>query len=244
MFGHERGAFTTAVTKRIGKFEHAHRGTIFFDEIGELQWGLQAKLLRVLEERQIQRVGGTANIPVDIRVLTATNQNLEAAVEAGTFRKDLFYRIAAFPIGVPPLKDRREDIPLLVNHFLKKFAGSTMKSMKAISASALRLLTQYDFPGNVRELENIIERAVLLETTELLQPTNLSPQILSMNSSQPILSSPDSSEILPLEEVERQTLAHALKVMDNDVTKAARALQIDRSTLYRKVKLYQLFTLR
>lgn len=240
LFGHERGAFTSAVTKRIGKFEHAHRGTIFFDEIGELQWGLQAKLLRVLEERRIQRVGGTATIPIDIRVLTATNQNLEAAVEAGTFRKDIYYRIAAFPIEVPPLRDRREDIPLLANHFLKKSAGSAMKSIKAISANALRLLTQYDFPGNVRELENTIERAVLLETTELLQPNNLSPQILPLIPSQSFSSFPDSAGILPLEEVERQTLAHALKLMDNDVTKAAQALQIDRSTLYRKVKLYQL----
>ncbi len=240
LFGHERGAFTSAITKRIGKFEHAHRGTIFFDEIGELQWGLQAKLLRVLEERQIQRVGGTANIPIDIRVLTATNQNLEVAVERGTFRKDLFYRIAAFPIEVPPLRDRREDIPLLADHFLKKYAGRAMKSIKAISANALRLLTQYDFPGNVRELENTMERAVLLETTVLLQPSNLSQQILSMNSTQPILSFPDSAGILPLEEVERQTLTHALKVMDYNVTKAAQALKIDRSTLYRKVKLYQL----
>ena len=119
LFGHERGAFTGATTKRIGKFEHANQGTIFFDEIGDMQWALQAKLLRVLQERQIQRVGGTANIPVDIRVLTATNQDLEAAVEAGTFRKDLFYRIAAFPIEIPPLRDRREDIPLLANYFLK-----------------------------------------------------------------------------------------------------------------------------
>ena len=240
LFGHEQGAFTNAITKRIGKFEHAHRGTIFLDEIGNMQWNLQAKLLRVLEERRIQRVGGTANIPVDIRVLTATNQNLEAEVEAGAFRKDLFYRIAAFPIVVPPLKERREDIPLLANHFLKKYAGSAMKSIKAISANALRLLMQYDFPGNVRELENSIERAVLLEITELLQPSNLSPQILSMIFSQPILSFPDSAGILPLEEVERQTLEHALRVMDNNVTKAAQALKIDRSTLYRKVKLYQL----
>ena len=205
-----------------------------------MQWGMQAKLLRVLQERRIQRVGGTATFPIDIRVLTATNQNLEAAVEAGTFRKDLYYRIATFPIEVPPLKDRREDIPLLANHFLKKYAGSAMKSIKAISANALRLLTQYDFPGNVRELENTIERAVLLETTELLQPSNLPTQILSMMSSQPLLSSPDSIGILPFEEVERQILAHALKVMDYNVTKAAQALKIDRSTLYRKVKLYQL----
>ena len=240
LFGHERGAFTGATTKRIGKFEQANRGTLFFDEIGDMELALQAKLLRVLQERQIQRVGGTANISVDIRVLTATNQNLEAAVEAGTFRKDLFYRIAAFPIEVPPLKDRREDIPLLANFFLKKFAESAMKPVEAISADALRLLMQYDFPGNVRELENIIKRAVLLETTELLQPVNLPPQISSMISSQPALFSPDPTGILPFEELERQILAHALKVMDNNVVKTAQALQIARSTLYRKLKLYQL----
>ena len=242
LFGHERGAFTGATTRRIGKFEQANRGTIFFDEIGDMQWVLQAKLLRVLQERRIQRVGGTANIPVDIRVLTATNQNLEAAVEAGTFRVDLLYRIATFPIVVPPLRDRREDIPLLANHFLKKYTKNMTKSIKAISADALRLLMQYYFPGNVRELENMIERAVLLETTELLQPGNLSPQILSMMSSQPIPSSPDSTGILPFQEVERQTLTHALKIMDNNITRAAQALKIPRTTFYRKLKLYQLPT--
>ena len=240
LFGHERGAFTGATTKRIGKFEHANQGIIFFDEIGDMPLVLQAKLLRVLQERQIQRVGGTTNIPIDIRVLAATNQILEAAVEAGTFRKDLFYRVAVFPVVIPPLRDRREDIPLLANHFLKKYAESMTKSIKAVSADALRLLMQYDFPGNVRELENTIEHAVLLETTELLQLNNLPPQILSMISSQPILSAPDSTGILPFEEIERQTLAHALKVMDNNVTKTAQALKIDRSTLYRKLKLYKL----
>ena len=240
LFGHERGAFTGATTKRIGKFERANRGTIFFDEIGDMQLALQAKLLRVLQERQIQRVGGATNIPVDIRVLTATNQNLESAVEAGTFREDLFYRIAAFPIVVPPIRDRREDIPLLADHFLNKYAEKVTKSIKAISADALRLLMEYDFPGNVRELENTIERAVLLETTELLQSSSLPPQILSMISSQPILSSPNATEILPFEEAERQILAHALRVVDNNVVKAAQALKIPRSTLYRKLKLYQL----
>ena len=240
LFGHERGAFTGATTKRIGKFEHANRGTIFFDEIGDMPLGLQAKLLRVLQERQIQRVGGTANIPVDVRVLTATNKDLEAAMEAGNFREDLFYRIATFPIEVPPLRDRREDIPLLANHFLKKYTESAMQSINTISAEALRLLMEYDFPGNVRELENIIERGVLLETTELLQVSSLPPQILSMISSQPILSLPDSTKIRPFEEVERQTLAHALKVTDNNITKAAQALKIPRTTFYRKLKLYQL----
>ena len=236
LFGHERGAFTGATTKRIGKFEHANGGTIFFDEIGDLQLALQAKLLRVLQERQIQRVGGTANIPVDIRVISATNQDLEAMVEAGNFRADLFYRIAAFPIVVAPLRDRREDIPLLANHFLKTYAEKMTKSIKAISADAKRFLMGYDFPGNVRELKNIIERAVLLEATEMLQSSNLPPQF----SSQRILSSPDSTAILPLEVVERKTLAHVLKAMDYDVTKAAQALGIGRSTLYRKLKLYKL----
>ena len=240
LFGHEQGAFTNATTKRIGKFEHANRGTIFFDEIGDMPLVLQSKLLRVLQERQIQRVGSIADIPVDIRVLTATNQDLEAAVKAGTFREDLFYRIVAFPIVIPPLRDRREDIPLLADYFLKKYAEKVEKSIKAISADALRLLMQYNFPGNVRQLENMIERAVLLETTELLQPSNLSPQILSMISSQPILSSTDSTGILPFEEIERQILIHALKVMDNNVTKAAQALKMARTTLYRKIKLYKL----
>ena len=241
LFGHEQGAFTGATTKRIGKFEQANRGTIFFDEIGDMPLVLQAKLLRVLQERQIQRVGGMADIPVDIRVLTATNQNLEAAVEAGNFREDLFYRIATFPIVVPPLRDRRDDIPLLADHFLKRYAESMMKSINVISADALRSLTQYDFPGNVRELESIIERAVLLENTELLQSSSLPPEILLMKFSQSISSSSASTEILPFEEVERQIFAHALKVMDNDVRKAAQALKIGRSTLYRKLKLYQLF---
>ena len=175
-------------------------------------------------------------------MLTATNQNLESAVEAGTFREDLFYRIAAFPIVVPPLRDRREDIPLLADYFLKKYADKATKSINAISADALQLLMEYDFPGNVRELENAIERAVLLETTELLQSSSLPPQISSTISSQPLLSFPNTTEILPFEAVERQILAHALKVMDNNITKAAQALKIPRTTFYRKLKLYQLST--
>ena len=242
LFGHERGAFTGATKKRIGILEQANGGTIFFDEIGDMQCVLQAKLLRVLEERLIRRVGGATDIPIDIRVLTATNKKLDAAMEAGIFREDLFYRISQFPIVVPPLRDRRDDIPRLANHFLKTYAKKTTKSIKAISDDALRLLMGYDFPGNVRELENIIGRAVLLETTELLQPNILFPHDLSMISCQPVLPYLNSTEILPFEEVERKTLAHALKEMDNDVTKAAQSLKIPRSTLYRKLKLYKLPT--
>ena len=240
LFGHERGAFTGAATKRIGKFEHANGGTIFFDEIGDMQPALQAKMLRVLQERQIQRIGNATNIPIDIRAISATNQDLEAMVETGSFRGDLFYRIAAFPIEVPPLKERREDIPLLAHHFLKTYAEKMSKSIKSISADALRLLMQYDFPGNVRELENIVERAVLLETTEQLQLSNLSPRVQSMISYQPVLSYLGAAEILPFEVIERQTLAHALRMMDNDVTKAAEALEISRATFYRKLKQYKL----
>ena len=241
LFGYEQGAFTGASSRRIGKFEQANGGTILLDEIGDMQLELQAKLLRVLQERQIQRVGGTTTIPIDIRVLTATNKDLETLVKMGNFREDLFYRVTAFPIVIPPLRERREDIPLLANHFLEQYAQSTDNAIRAISAGALQLLTQYDFPGNVRELENVIERAVLLETTDLLQPNNLSEQILSILPSQGASTVPaDSIEILPLADVERQALVHALETTDNNITKAAQALGINRSTLYRKLKLYEL----
>ena len=165
LFGHERGAFTGATTQRIGAFERANGGTLFLDEIGDMPYVMQGKLLRVLQEREIQRIGGTAPIPINIRVITATNRDLEQAVGADKFRQDLFYRIAAFPITVPPLRDRHEDIPLLAKHFLEKYTAQAGKSISDISTLALRLLMQYSWPGNVRELENAIARAVLLETT-------------------------------------------------------------------------------
>ena len=236
LFGHERGAFTGAAARRIGKFEQANKGTIFLDEIGDMQANLQTKLLRVLQERQIQRVGGTADISTDIRVLAATNHDLEAAVKANVFREDLYYRIAAFPIVIPPLRERREDIPMLANHFLDKYAESVEKPVRAISPEALQLLVQYDFPGNVRELENVIERAVLLETSGLLQPGSLPLQIPKTRSaevSDPLVSV--SNVIIPLKEVERRAILHALNVTDNNVTKASEALGINRATFHRKL---------
>ena len=240
LFGHERGAFTGATTQRIGQFERAHGGTIFLDEIGDMQLSLQAKLLRVLQERELQRVGGTRMIPIDVRIVAATNQDLTAAVGAGDFREDLFYRLAAFPIQIPPLRERREDIPLLARHFLKKYTENSNKSISDICPSALQLLIWYNFPGNVRELGNIIERAVLLETTDILQASNLSSSILPTPTSQTVPPHLASTTILPLAEVEKQVLAHALETTDNNVSEAARALGINRWTLHRKLKAYQL----
>lgn len=240
LFGHERGAFTGATERRIGKFEQANKGTLFLDEIGDMQPALQAKLLRVLENHQFQRVGGTNTISTDIRVLTATNQDLTDAIERGEFRMDLYYRIAAFRIVIPPLRERPEDIAILANHFLKKCAAAADKPIRAISTDALQALMQYDFPGNVRELENAIENAVLVETTDLLQshslPLHLLQAIPLTDAGEPT----DADVILPLDEVERRTIQHALEVIDNNVSRAARALGIDRSTLHRKLKKYHM----
>jgi PAS domain S-box-containing protein len=259
LFGHERGAFTGATMQKIGKFQSANGGTLFLDEIADMHPVLQAKLLRVLQEREIQRVGGTANIPIDVRVIAATNKDLETAVRTSDFREDLFYRIAAFPIMIPALRERREDIPLLVEHFLKKHAESANKSSTGISTEALQLLMNYDWPGNVRELENAIERAVLLETSDVLHLGNLPPQIHSAVSIRSTLdtsckqfhagssqsgdmaqSTPTTNEILPLEEIEKQALVHALEVTGNNITQAAQALGISRTTIHRKFKKYHL----
>ena len=240
LFGHERGAFTGASDRRIGKFEQANRGTLFLDEIGDMQPALQAKLLRVLQERQFQRVGGTRNISTDIRVLTATNRDLDAAIDTGDFRPDLYYRIAAFRIVIPPLRDRPEDIPILANHFLKQYAETAAKGIHAISADALQVLMQHDFPGNVRELENAIENAVLLETTDILQRRSLPLSLLQGVGQTDADASPETPSIRPLDEVERSTIRHALEASDNNISHAAAALGINRSTLHRKLKKYNL----
>ena len=236
LFGHERGAFTGATQRRIGKFEQANTGTLFLDEIGDMPPALQAKLLRVLQDHEFQRVGGTHTLSTDIRVLTATNKDLADAIEKGTFRMDLYYRIAAFRISIPPLRERPEDIPILANHFLKKYTTLAGKSIRAISTDALHLLMQHDFPGNVRELENAIESAVLLETTDQLQRRSLPLQLLQAMPQTATVKPTDVPAIRPLDEVERRTILHALKVTGDNISAAARALGIDRSTLHRKLK--------
>ena len=237
LFGHERGAFTGATTRHVGAFERAHGGTILLDEIGDMPYPLQTRLLRVLQEREIRRVGGTSVTPVDIRVITSTNKNLETAVGAGEFREDLFYRISAFPIAIPPLRDRREDIPLLARHFLEKHAARAGKPVVSISNAAMRILLQYDWPGNVRELENGVERAVLLGTGSILQAHNLPPGLSAMSTTVPTAAA-EPAAVLPLAEVERRAVAQAFASVDRNVTRAADALGISRATLHRKLRKY------
>ena len=240
LFGHERGAFTGAIAQQIGKFEQANTGILFLDEIGDMPPALQAKLLRVLEEREFQRIGGTKTISIDIRVLTATHRDLADAAKKDAFRSDLYYRLAGFIIVILPLRERSEDIPILADHFLRRYAIAAGKSIRAISTDALQVLTQHDFPGNVRELKNAIESAVLSETTDLLQPQSL-PSHLTQESSQATTEgSADTTVILPLDEIEQNAIVHALKVTGNNIPDAARALGIGRSTLYRKLKKYNL----
>ncbi|MFC1715980.1 sigma 54-interacting transcriptional regulator [Candidatus Poribacteria bacterium] len=244
LFGHESGAFTGASARKIGRFEQADGGTILLDEIGEVPISLQTRFLRVLQEREIQRVGGTSTIPVDVRVIATTNRDLDAAMKADVFREDLFYRIAAFPIFIPPLRERREDIPLLAENFLGRAGQKAGKSISVISTEAMRLLIDYDWPGNVRELENAIERGVLLETSGMLQADNLPLEIRSTGR-QFYISVPEgeyltTTQIPRFEEVEKRLLQHALKVTGYNITETARALGIGRVTVYRKLEKYNL----
>ena len=237
LFGHERGSFTGAASQHLGQFERAHGGTIFLDEIGDMPATLQAKLLRVLQEKQIQRVGGTDNIPVDVRVIAATNSDLENAIETGSFRADLFYRLAAFPLTLPPLRERREDIPMLAELFLPQCADSLNKAIRGIDPAALQVLLAHHWPGNVRELRNAIERAVFLETTDWLQVSSLStPLAPAFEAAGP----PAVRTVPSLAESERKAIDDALEVSDYNLTRAAQALGIGRATLYRKVKKYDL----
>ena len=179
LFGHIKGAFTGAITSRKGRFEIAHRGTIFLDEIGDMPLLLQVKLLRVLQSRVIERVGSTEPTEIDVRIITATHRNLEESVQHGNFREDLYYRLNVIPIKIPALKDRREDIPLLVGHFLSKFASADGRNAIEFDDESLELLFNYDWPGNVRELENLIERLVILRGGNLIKASDLPVKFLS-----------------------------------------------------------------
>ena len=237
LFGHERGAYTGAEKQRIGYFEQAQGGTLLLDEIGDMPLALQPKLLRVLQERTIRRVGGTTDVPIDVRVVAATNQDLRAAIRGHTFREDLYYRVAVFPIAVPPLRTRVEDIPLLAEHFLKKHAARSAQPVRRISPAALRRLEHYAWPGNVRELENVICRALVLETTDALRAGNLPPELSAAPTARPRSAGPPGG-VTPLAEVERRAIIEAFETADRNTARAARLLGIDRTTLYRKLKSY------
>jgi DNA-binding NtrC family response regulator len=235
LFGHEKGAFTGAVAKKLGKFELAHGGTLFLDEIGSLRPELQAKLLRALQQREIERLGGSRTVPVDVRVISATNVNLRRAVRERTFREDLYYRLNVVPIAMPPLRDRREDIPLLVEHFIRKYAREFNRDVRGVSAGALEVLMRYDWPGNVREIENIIQRSVVLAGGPVLQLQDL-PLDLAMPETGPRL---DEGTGLPLrdarEQFERQYVLRVLEKVGWNQSRAARLLGLHRNTLLAKL---------
>jgi len=234
LFGHMRGAFTDAKADRPGLFEEAQKGTLFLDEISELPLMLQAKLLRAIQEREIRRVGSTKSIPVDVRIIAATNLNLADEVKAKHFREDLYYRLNVIEIRLPPLRDRRDDIPLLVETFLHKCAKANRKPLQGISESSLALLIDYSWPGNVRELENIIERAVTLARGEKIMPEDLPATVQGSRGDRRVLD--DAAErTLPLQKVEWEYIKKILEKTGGNKYQAAQALGIDRKTLYRKL---------
>ncbi|MBI3597764.1 MAG: sigma-54-dependent Fis family transcriptional regulator [Nitrospirae bacterium] len=233
LFGHTKGAFTGAWTNKKGLFLEAEGGTCFLDEIGDITPSLQAKLLRVLQEHEVRPVGGTETIRIDVRILAATNKDLETLVKAGRFREDAFYRLHVVTINLPPLRDHPEDIPLLANHFIKTACQHAKKSVSRISKEAMEILTHYHWPGNIRQLENVIERAVTLTTNNVLMPSDISEDLYSKEAVHP----PSSSEaLLTLEEMKRRYVEQILNQTGGNQSKAAEVLGINRKTLYRLSK--------
>ncbi|MFH1067672.1 MAG: sigma-54 dependent transcriptional regulator [bacterium] len=231
LFGHERGSFTGAHERRIGRFEQADKGTIFLDEIGEIDASTQVKLLRVLGEKKFERVGGNQEIEVDVRLVVATNRNLEAMVKEGKFREDLFYRIHVVRIGLPPLRERREDIPLLTQAFLKEFCSENKKKPLQLSQEAEQIFLHYDWPGNVRELRTAAEHGVVLARGDEITLKDLPP---TLNRFQPQTTAPVFRS-LNLEETEKKIIAQALAKCGDNRTEAAKLLGISRRTLHRKL---------
>lgn len=244
LFGHEKGAFTGAAHTRLGRFELAHGGTLFLDEIGEMPLSLQVKLLRVLQERCFERVGGNKTIHVDVRIIAATNQNLEQAVAERRFRQDLYYRLHVIPIEVPALRERRSDIPLLVNHFVERLNEQRKTEIAGVDSEALVRLTEYDWPGNIRELENLVERAVVLKKKGWISVADLPDRMVKSTETaatdQPeqfIRFSEDGINLTKeLEQYENRLIGEALRKANGVTSRAAQLLQLNRTTLVEKLK--------
>lgn len=236
LFGYEQGAFTGANAQRKGKFEIADGGTIFLDEIGDISPKLQADLLRVLQERSFYRLGGTDEIQVDARVIAATHKNLQQAVQEGAFREDLYYRLNVIEIRIPPLRERREDIPMLADHFIERLSHELNRDLAGISEPALKLLMDYDWPGNVRELENAIERAIVTSKDRYLAEDDF--RFLKANIEAHRAWAPPPC--LTLQDLEKEAISAAIRRTDGNIKEAAASLGIDRSTLYDKIKRYEI----
>jgi two-component system NtrC family response regulator len=243
LFGYEKGAFTGATSVKQGRFEFANGGTVFLDEVGEMALGLQVKLLRVLQEQEFQRVGGNTDIKVDVRIIAATNKDLKEEVEAGRFREDLYFRLNVVRVDVPPLRQRRSDIPFLVAHFLKKFAEKLGRQVPEVDPEVTRALYSYSWPGNVRELENVVERAMVLSSGRIITAEDLPPEIRELQGTEGDLGNLISWEkglAETLEAIEERLIRQALQRTDNVQAQAAKILGVSRSNLQYKMKKYGL----
>ncbi|MFW5753271.1 MAG: sigma-54 interaction domain-containing protein, partial [Marinilabiliaceae bacterium] len=235
LFGHEKGAFTGADHRRAGRFEKAHKGTIFLDEIGDLPQATQVKILRILQEREFERLGSSESIHVDVRIIAATNRNLEELIENGDFREDLFYRINVFPLFLPPLRDRREDIPMLADHFIDKFNKRNNANVRRITTTALNMLMVYAWPGNIRELENCIERACILTRDGVIHSYQLPPSLQTADSTN---THSGGGLMESVERIEKQLIIEALTSTGGNISKAAEILKITERMLGTRVKKY------
>lgn len=243
LFGHEKGAFTGADFRKLGKFELADKGTIFLDEIGEMDIALQAKLLRVLQEEEIERIGGLKTIKIDVRIIAASNKDLEKAVSEKAFREDLFYRLSVFPVKIPPLRERTEDIPLLVDFFLNKYCRELKAPLKSISKETMEMLVNYSWKGNVRELENTIERAIILCDGKMITPEHVSLSPLPLEAglkNLPMNGTLEDASKEALRIAETQRITKALKETKGNKSRAAEVLQVSYKTLLTKIKEYHI----
>ena len=244
LFGHEKGSFTGAHQRKIGKFELAKGGTIFLDEIGEMEMSLQAKILRVIQQKEFERIGGNEVIKSDVRIISATNRDLKTAVDNKQFREDLYYRLCSFPIHIPPLRERRGDIVVLVEHFISSFNKKLGKDINGLTKSALKIIYDYDWPGNVRELENTLERCLILTEGNQIDvdvlPANMVSQFKTPSHVVSGQIFEEGSPIVPFEKLKEEAIKHALKSTDGNIVDAARKLKIGRATLYRLMDKYKI----